>query len=233
MTMRWAIAAVMSMLSLHTALAPVSGADTPGLRLQPGVSIYVVNHDTELQSTCTLGWLVVSTRGDIGALTAGHCSIGPEIDVHDPATGKATTAGKWLRSEHSGHDTVLHGTDIAAMALSTELGHSVGTRDGVSPLGVSTAQDLLNDPPARICKKGGQTGVSCGPLVDISDDRVTFRAAVDHGDSGGPVWAVSDAGVVTAVAVVVGQSDDDPSVTVGQLINPWLLRWGFNLGVPA
>lgn len=223
----------MAAVALLTALAPVAGADTPGLRLQPGVSIYVVNRDTELQSTCTLGWLVVSPQGDIGALTAAHCRIGPEIDVHDATSGEPVTAGKWVRSQHSGHDSVLHGTDIAVLALSPDLGHSVWTRDGVSPVGVSTAQDLLDDPPVRVCKRGGQTGVSCGPLVGVSDDRVTFRAAVDHGDSGGPVWAVSDTGVVTAVAVVAGQSDDDPSVTVGQLINPWLVSWGLSLGVPT
>ncbi|MBU8820480.1 S1 family peptidase [Mycolicibacterium goodii] len=208
-------------------------ADTPGLRLQPGVSIYVINQDTQIQSTCTLGWLVVSPAGELQALTAGHCRTGPQIDVRDPATGASYEAASWVASRNSGRDSVLHGVDIATVAISKRLGHSVSTRDGVSPVGVSTAQDLLDDPPVQICKRGGQTGVSCGALVAVSDDRVAFRAAVDHGDSGGPVWAVSDSGAVTAVAVVVGQSDDDPSVTVGQLINPWLLRFGAKLGVEA
>ncbi|MEN4397357.1 hypothetical protein VXD83_06730 [Mycolicibacterium conceptionense] len=231
--LRKAFTATLLAMSSWAGLAPICTADTPGMRLQPGVSIYVVNRDTQIQSTCTLGWLVVSPAGQLQALTAGHCRTGPEIDVRDPATGEAYEAASWVDSRNSGRDTVLRGTDIATVAISTDLGHSVSTRDGVSPAGVSTAQDLLDDPPVRICKRGGQTGVSCGALVAVSDDRVAFRAAVDHGDSGGPVWAVSDAGTVTAVAVVVGQSDDDPSVTVGQLINPWLVRWGCKLGVAA
>lgn len=228
-----ALAATALAGSLCVGLAPNCVADTPGLRLQPGVSIYVVNRDTQVQSTCTLGWLVVSPAGELQALTAGHCRTGPDIEVHDPATGSSHEAASWVDSRNSGHDTVLRGTDIATVAISNDLGHSVSTRDGLSPVGVSTAQDLRDDPPVQICKRGGQTGVSCGALVAVSDDRVAFRAAVDHGDSGGPVWAVSDTGSVTAVAVVVGQSDDDPSVTVGQLINPWLVRWGCKLGVAA
>jgi len=231
--LRPTIAAAVAVWSLLVGLAPAGRADTPGLQLQPGVSIYVVNRQTQVQSTCTLGWLIVSPQGDVSALTAAHCRTGPEINVHNPSNGASLAAGSWVYSEQSLRDTVLQGVDIATVALSKSLGHSAYTRDGVGPAGVSTAQDLLDNPPARICKRGGQTGVSCGPMVAISDDRVTFRAKVDHGDSGGPVWAVSDSGVVTAVAVVAGQSDDDPSLTVGQLINPWLLRWGARLGKPA
>lgn len=226
-------AAAAGVSSLLVGLAPVSDADAPGLQLQPGVSIYVVNRQTQMESTCTLGWLIVSPQGQVQALTAAHCRTGPEIDVRNPVSGDSLAAASWVHSEHSPRDTVLQGTDIATVALSPNLGHSVSTRDGLSPSGVSSAQDLRDDPPVRICKRGGTTGVSCGPMVAVSEDRVTFRAKVDHGDSGGPVWAVSNAGVVTAVAVVAGQSDDDPTLTVGQLINPWLVQWGSRLGVAA
>lgn len=210
---------------------PRAAADTPGLDLRPGVSIYVVNQATQMQSTCTLGWLVLSPRGEVQALTAGHCRTGPEIDVEDQVSGVKRVAGTWVRSEYSKDGRVMEGSDIGTVALASGLGHSVRTLDGLAPAGVTTAQELRDHPPARICKRGGQTGLSCGPMVGISEDRVAFRAAVDHGDSGGPVWAVSNTGVVTALAVVAGQSNDDSSIAVGQLINPWLVRWGSKLGV--
>ncbi|WP_145958904.1 hypothetical protein [Mycobacterium intracellulare] len=222
--------------SLATAIAlfiamPTAAADAPSLDLRPGVSIYVVNNETQIQSVCSLGWLALSPQGDVQALTAGHCRTGPQVDALDQRTGAKVEAGQWAQSEYTPR-TVMDGDDIAVITLTSHLGHDVKTVDGIAPVAVATTQGLRDTPPARICKRGGQTGVTCGPLVSVSDDRVAFRAEVDHGDSGGPVWAVSPSGVVTAAAIVAGKSDDDPSIAVGQLINPWLVRWHTKLGVP-
>ena len=224
-----AVAALLAGLAEPT---PTAAAVPPGWDLQPGVPIYVVNNDTDIQSECTLGWFFKTPDGDVQAITAGHCRTGPEILINDQLNGGRVHAGTWTSSQYSGDETILNGNDIATVALSPDLGRNASARGGVDPVGVSSAQTLANDPPARICKRGNATGVSCGPMVSVSDERVAFRAAVDHGDSGGPVWAVSGRGVVTAVAIVAGQADSDPGITVGQLINPWLLRWGAKLGIP-
>ena len=232
---RLCAAAATAVVAWMALAAGVAAGDTvQGREIQPGISIYVVDDDDTGTTTCTLGWLTVSLTGDVEALTAGHCRTGQQVDVQGNAGDhtELVEAALWKESMHTLRQSPLEGTDIGTVALNPHLRRSARTITGVTPMSVSTSQSLRANPPARICKMGSHTGMTCGPLVAASSERVTFRAAVDHGDSGGPVWAEFRDGTVTAVAIVVGRSDQDPTVTVGQLINPWLVRTAATLGVP-
>jgi hypothetical protein len=65
-----------------------------------------------------------------------------------------------------------------------------------------------------------------GQQLDVTPTKVQFRAHVENGDSGGPVYYRNADG--TAVGITIRAADADGG-TIAELIGPWLTHWSLSL----
>lgn len=173
---------------------------------------------------CTLGFVVRKPNGAPGALTAGHC----RRDPHDNTVLQQTPHGV----QYVGHYTrweVIGSRDAGLVNLSASSVPVDPLMDGMPVVRVMTAQDLRTESPV-LCKSGARTGLSCGPIITVTETMVSFRAWDDLGDSGSPVYAVMPDGTAAAVGILYGHSDD----ALGRIINatlvdPVMREWGLAL----
>lgn len=184
---------------------------TPGV-ITPGSRYTNVTAGT----TCSTGWIIHNGDGPRIMLTAGHCGqAGDRISVA-AADGLELYGGEFLYSE------VTEGrADIAAIVLTPGV-RAIGTPHGQGPPArIATATWLETNRP-RICRLGAQTGLSCGDFLGANraDNTVYFDSIVDHGDSGGPVFAQLDDGTTVAVGVANAYAGDDATRTSATLIGP-------------
>jgi hypothetical protein len=171
---------------------------------------------------CTAGFTVRTPNGAPGMLTAGHCRRDPVNDVvlQRTPTGDQVI-GRYVRWEVTPgvHDMGL--VDLAGSSVPL-----VSQVDGMRVSRVMTAEDLRRERP-ELCKSGARTGLSCGPITDITETQVSFRAWDDLGDSGAPVYARQPDGTVAAVAILFAHSDDALGRIVhASLVAPVMSAWG-------
>lgn len=206
--------------------APVSHAwgeypvATPGAFL---VSTALAGNGMPYQ--CTLGFVVRKPDGSPAALTAGHC----RRDPNDNTVLQQTPNGV----QHVGHYTrweVVRGVrDAGLVDLAASTVPVVPQMDGMPVVRTMSAQALRNENPI-LCKSGARTGLSCGPITDVTATGVSFRAWDDLGDSGSPVYAVSPDGTVAAVGILYGHSDDAQGRIIhASLVEPVMHDWGLTL----
>lgn len=101
--------------------------------------------------------------------------------------------------------------------------------DGRRVAKVATANDLRASRP-ELCKSGSRTGLSCGPIVNITNTQVSFRAWDDAGDSGSPVYSYLPDGSIVAVGVLFGHNDDLAGRVIhASLLSPVLAKWNLTL----
>lgn len=179
-----------AVLLLANLAAPATAPATPGVVVYPGMEIH---QDT---NRCTLGFVDVQTRT---AFTAGHCRGSGNVgDVTGNAIGQQTSFqdntpnGATVTTDHQI-------SDWEAIAL----GPDVQVND-VLPGGKTLSFDPSVTPQQgqRVCHFGVVTGESCGTVDSVNNGWFTMANGVvsQKGDSGGPVYVLTDDGR----AVIVG-----------------------------
>lgn len=83
---------------------------------------------------------------------------------------------------------------------------------------------------SKVCKYGAVTGETCGVIVSSTDTFVSIDGATfAHGDSGGPVYIVTDDDHVIPVGVVSNSTYGNPHRFFAALIAPMLKKWNLEL----
>ena len=83
---------------------------------------------------------------------------------------------------------------------------------------------------SKVCKYGAVTEETCGTIVSSTDTVVSiYGASFAHGDSGGPVYIVTDADRVIPIEVVSNSTYGDPHRFYAALIAPMLDKWNLTL----
>ena len=173
---------------------------------------------------CTAGFTVRTPNGSPAMLTAGHCDRDP---VNDTVLQRTPTGdrvvGRYVRWD------VLPGVrDVGLVDLA---GSTVPLVSEVAGLRVSRLMDAaeLRATQPQLCKSGARTGLSCGPITNITDNQVSFRAWDDLGDSGAPVYARLPDGTVAAVGILFAHSDDlFGRIVHASLVSPVMSLWGLS-----
>jgi hypothetical protein len=162
----------------------------PDVLVFPGMEIH---HDKNL---CTLAFVDVQTRM---AYSAGHCNGG------GPVTDKA---GNPIGHVTVFQDNTPNGATVAtdyrisdweAIALMPEVSLNDALPDGRV---LATDPAVVPFAGARVCHFGVTTGESCGTVESVNNGWFTMSNGVvsQRGDSGGPVYVLTDDGR----AVIVG-----------------------------
>ncbi len=181
---------------VFAALVPVMCAPVPSAQAQPGVLVYPGMEIRQDSHACTLGFVDVATRT---AYTAGHCrgsgavadrggaAIGQQISFRDNTPDGAT-----ITTDH-------RIADWEAIAL----GPDVALND-ILPNGRALVVDpaVVARQGQPVCHFGVVTGESCGTVEAVNNGWFTMTNGVvsQKGDSGGPVYVLTDDGR----AVIVG-----------------------------
>jgi hypothetical protein len=182
-----AVAAVPIALMLF---APAAADAAPNVPVFPGME---VRQDTNM---CTIGFVDLQTHT---AFTAGHCrGSGSAGDRDGNVIGHQT-----LFRDNTPNGAVVSTNDLIADWEMIQLGPEVAANN-VLPSG----RVLVADPtvvPQRgqaVCHFGVVTGESCGTVDSVNNGWFTMANGVvsQRGDSGGPVYALTDDGR----AVIIG-----------------------------
>ncbi|WP_284226647.1 Rv1815 family serine proteinase [Mycobacterium antarcticum] len=168
--------------------APAHAA--PGVVVHPGMEI---RQDT---NKCTLAYVDVATRT---GYTAGHCrGSGSVGDKDGNVVGRQTV----FRDNTPDGATVSTDHDISdweAIALAPDV-----QINDVLPSGRSLSFDpaIVPQQGQRVCHFGVVTGESCGTVEAVNNGWFTMANGVvsQKGDSGGPVYVLTDDGR----AVIIG-----------------------------
>jgi hypothetical protein len=170
------------------AITPVSA--TPGVVVYPGMEI---RQDSNL---CTLGFVDLETRS---AFTAGHCrGSGSVGDREGNVIGHQT---QYLDNTPNGAtvptDQLI--ADWEAIQLAPDV-----VVNNVLPSGRALVADpsVVPQRGQQVCHFGVVTGESCGTVDAVNNGWFTMANGVvsQKGDSGGPVYVLTDDGR----AVIIG-----------------------------
>ncbi|APT83957.1 hypothetical protein [Corynebacterium aquilae] len=140
-------------------------------------------------SLCSVGFMVLKD-GRRYVLTAGHCgNQGDEFGYfrRDPNTGRESVIpfGRMVFSYQTADYASVYGLIDAGNAPYLASPFKQG-KSG-APLAVS-ALPRYNPP---VCRLGFRSGLSCGGFIGFEGRGVIrYYAIADHGDSGGPVYAL-------------------------------------------
>lgn len=183
----------------------------------PGSFILNKTKDT----SCSTGWIVGADDRNF-ILTAGHCGDrGDEFYLPDGET----YIGQMVESMY----VEAGGADYGLIELSANAPVNSSPQFKDLKLLGWRGYDWIEENDPRICHLGYRTGLSCGDYLEITPGgNVTFRGFSDHGDSGGPVFALTDEGIY-AVGVLSGSGIGDASRIYGMAIQPPMQRWGLTI----
>lgn len=212
-------------------LAPI---DLPAASaVGPGAGIYVNYADGSGGMGCTAGFLVHTSTGQAGVLTAGHCNRPGELSKVTMNLGGVlpyATLGTFTQTINEGvhdeqHDIGLITLDGDNVPQSPAIAASLPVSGVVAKLQVGQ----------QLCKFGMGSGVdACGQIVQITGSKVVFLASGQCGDSGGPVYLYETDGTVSAVGILIRGGDRYAPKTgcaapakfsVAELVRPWLDTW--------
>jgi hypothetical protein len=170
-------------LSGLTAGTGHAGAD-PGVLVYPGMEVH------QDRNVCTLGYVDPQLRF---AFTAGHCrGSGPVSDKDGGYVGNMITF----------RDNTPDGATIDTNHLISDW-EAIGLGVDVQASNVLPGGRVLESDPSfvlhtgqRICHFGVITGESCGTVAAMNNGWFTMGDGVvsQKGDSGGPVYALTDDG---------------------------------------
>lgn len=194
----------------------------------PGVVMPGGKYITSAGSACSFGWLVHSTTEAADRkymLTAGHCGTKGDLVYTRDQRGNDTLVGEFVESTgdllRDGSDYAL--IDVTDSARQAELPFEEPRFEGW----VDQAWVQANNP--QICRVGFRTGVSCGSYLEMKNNTIFYEGISDHGDSGGPVWAVDSNGDRWAVGVTSYGFAEDATMAGAAAIEPWMDR--YSLGI--
>ncbi|ODR04980.1 endopeptidase [Mycobacterium sherrisii] len=198
----------------------------------PGSGIYVEYGDGSGGMGCTAGFLVHTSTGAAGILTAGHCNRpGTPSKVWMNLGGilPYATISTFVKTVSEGVHSEQH--DIGLIVLSDHVPQSSAVAATLPITGVTG--DLAIG--QQLCKFGMSSGeAECGQILDVTESKVTFAAGGQCGDSGGPVYLMRGDGTATAVGIDIrGSNPASPNAgclapakySVAELVQPWLDRW--------
>ncbi len=236
-----ALLAVVNLLPTTIATGPqpsppplLSPVDLPASNaVGPGAGIYVEYADGTGGMGCTAGFLVRTSTGAPGVLTAGHCNRPGEASKVTMNLGGVlpyATLGTFSQTVSEGVHNEQH--DIGLILLN---GGNVPRNPAIgAALPVSGVATNLRT-GQELCKLGIGTGeATCGQITEITDSKVVFLAPGQCGDSGGPVYLNEADGTVRAVGILIrGGNPDTPmprcsvpaKFSVAELVQPWLDKW--------
>lgn len=172
--------------------------------------------------SCSVGWIVTTERRAF-ILTAGHCG-----DVGDRAAlprrnGRLTPVGQFVESRFAGvgsrDDALIELYDSARWTATIPL--------DMAATKIATPQWADTHRP-RVCRLGYRTGLSCGAYLNTDGTIIEYRGIDDHGDSGGPVFALWD-GDLYALGVYSYLSKTDATRAGTSAIADTLDHWGLKL----
>lgn len=190
--------------------------ENPG-GIVPGGRIVNATKSTE----CSVGYLThVEKR--VFVLTAGHCGeVGDEFHVSTPE-GEDVHVGQMVESEY-----LVSGQEDYGLIEITNPNVALGTFPTAMALVKWEDINWIEKNRPRICRLGYRTGLSCGAYLGVDERGILqFRGYVDHGDSGGPVFAETDEGLVAVGINSYRQPDDATRVgamTIAEPMNLWSL----------
>lgn len=201
--------------------------------IEPGMKYFV---DTaEGLAQCSFGW-TVEFKNDPGTfynLTAGHCGeVGDKVYMDFEGTGDPSHyihvgTFAWQLYEETTMDedySLIQFLEGAEKYMTGTPNLLVGgDREELNLLGWEDAGWLEKTKP-YMCRLGFRSGLSCGNYQEMVDDNeVAFDNIVDHGDSGGVIWAFdpddSSGRGIRAVAITSWGTRDDATTAVGQTID--------------
>ncbi|MBI2694395.1 trypsin-like serine protease [Mycobacterium nebraskense] len=198
----------------------------------PGAGIYVQYADGSGGMGCTAGFLVRTSTGQPGVLTAGHCNGSGEASKVTMNLGGIlpyTTLGTFSQTVSEGVHNEQH--DIGLIVLN---GDSVPQNPAIgATLPVSGVTANLQT-GQELCKFGMGSGeAACGQITEVTDSKVVFMAPGQCGDSGGPVYLNQGDGTVSAVGILIRGGDPHTKpgcsvpakFSVAELVQPWLDKW--------
>ncbi|CDO88344.1 endopeptidase [Mycobacterium triplex] len=199
----------------------------------PGAGIYVEYADGSGGMGCTAGFLVRTSGGEAGVLTAGHCNRPrkpTKVVMNLGGILPYAKLGTFVRTVNEGVHDEQH--DIGLIMLDGDhIPQSPAVAARLPITGVTTALSVGQ----QLCKFGMSSGeAECGAILDVTESKVSFAAGGQCGDSGGPVYLMQDDGAATAVGIDIrGSNPANPNAgclapakfSVAELVQPWLDQW--------
>ncbi|WP_025735813.1 S1 family peptidase [Mycobacterium genavense] len=199
----------------------------------PGAGIYVEYADSSGGMGCMAGFLVRTSSGQTGVLTAGHCNRPRKPTTVVMNLGGIlpyAKLGTFVQTVNEGVHDEQH--DIGLIVLDGDhVPQSPAVAARLPITGVTTALSLGQ----QLCKFGMSSGeAECGEILDVTDSKVSFAAGGQCGDSGGPVYLIQSDGAATAVGIDIrGSNPANPNAgylapakfSVAELVQPWLDNW--------
>ncbi len=182
--LRSVVLAAMAGAATMSSLAPIAAADTAGPVVSPGMEI------RQGLTMCTLGFVDPVSRV---AFSAGHCN----------ASGAVTDRnGRFIGVVTSARDNTPDGTvvrtdqvisDYETISLASDVRINNILPSGRALVAETTAPLAAGQP---VCHFGIVTGESCGSIERVNNGWFTMDNGVvsQKGDSGGPVYALTDDG---------------------------------------
>lgn len=212
-------------------LAPI---DLPAASaVGPGAGIYVAYADGSGGMGCTAGFLVHTSTGAAGILTAGHCNRRGQpsrVTMNLGGVLPYATVGTFRETVNEGVHNEQH--DIGLITLDGDnIPPSSAIASSLAVTGVATNLQIGQ----QLCKFGMGSGAdACGQIVEITGSKVVFLASGRCGDSGGPVYRYERDGTVSAVGILIRGGDPytpkggcaaRAKFSVAELVRPWLDKW--------
>ena len=187
--LRYLLLAAAVIAAFVAAVSPAAAADN-GVTVFPGMEI------RQESTACTLGYVDSVARI---AFSAGHCRAnGPVTDRNGRLIGVVTTSrdntpdGSVVRVDQviSDYETISLAADVSISNILPD-GRAL-VADAIAPLAVGQP----------VCHFGIVTGESCGTIERVNNGWFTMTNGIvsQRGDSGGPVYAMTDNGK----AVIIG-----------------------------
>nr|WP_128618013.1 endopeptidase [Mycobacterium lepraemurium] len=212
-------------------LAPI---DLPAASaIGPGAGIYVDYTDGSGGMGCTAGFLVHTSSGQAGILTAGHCNRPGEpskVTMNLGGVLPYAMLGTFSQTISEGVHDEQH--DIGLIILDGDnVPQSPAIAASVPVSGVAANLQVGQ----QLCKFGTGSGAdACGQIAEITGSKVKFLAGGQCGDSGGPVYRYENDGTVSAVGILIRGGDPytrkagcaaRAKFSVAELVRPWLDTW--------
>ena len=193
------VPAVLAGAALASSLGtPAATADSAGPAGTAGtVPVYPGMEIRQDSSVCTLGF--VDTAARIG-YSAGHCrGSGPVTDRSGRFIGVVTSS-----RDNTPDGTVVRTDQVISDYQAIALAADVSVTD-VLPGGRALVADpgVVLAPGLPVCHFGVMTGESCGTIERVNNAWFTMENGVvsQKGDSGGPVYALTETGRAALVGL--------------------------------
>lgn len=175
---------------IWTVPTAIAHADAP--LVYPGMRI---NQGTQ---SCTLGFVDPGAR--IG-LTAGHCALDSDGPVYDDSGNRVGTADIAHFEPTPQDKSFAEQPPIDYKGIAFYEGIPI---NNVLPNGLVLESNPKIVPAIGmpVCRSGVTTGEACGVILETTDSLLVIDGLpADHGDSGSPVYAITEPGRAAIVGI--------------------------------